>query len=87
VCLHLVQVGAERYWEALAACGERMGDTTPKRGAAGGDDQAAARERGGAVASVGRRGGVNGGDCGWADDGAGAVLVCENPGQARYSVC
>lgn len=54
-----MQVGAERYREELIVCGERMGDTTPNRGAAGGDEHAVALERGGAVASVGCREGVN----------------------------
>jgi hypothetical protein len=49
-----VQVGAERNWKGLAACGERMGVTTPKRGAAGEDDHPAVREKEGVVASVRR---------------------------------
>ena len=84
--MHLVQVGAERDRAELAACGERMGDMCPKRGGVGGGDRIAACERRGAVASVGRREGVAGGDCRYADDGALAVPICENPGRAASLV-
>ena len=59
--MHSVQVGAERYWEELAARGD---GEAPKRDAAREGDLVAARGRRRVAAAVGRCEGVNSGDCG-----------------------